>query len=91
MGDFVLTEREIAINIWMSTAGSFLSLILCSTVLGLAYYVWSRPKVRSTLNRVSFRLLLWTMAFEIVYDIAYMLVEFDVSPQAHLRLMVGGI
>lgn len=31
------------------------------------------------IDRVSFRLLLWSVAFEMVYDIAYIMVELDVS------------
>jgi hypothetical protein len=31
------------------------------------------------IDRVSFRLMLWSMAFEIIYDIDYIAVEIEVS------------
>jgi hypothetical protein len=65
------------------------SLALCAAVLGLAYYVWSQPNTRPMIDRISFRLLLWSVAFEMGYDIAYILVEMDVSSTlglSYLRL-----
>ncbi|KAI9638993.1 uncharacterized protein MKK02DRAFT_42023 [Dioszegia hungarica] len=77
MSDFVLSEHDIVVNIWISIGAASVSLVLCSIVLGLAYLVWSRPNTRPMIDRVSFRLLLWSVAFEMVYDIAYIMVELD--------------
>lgn len=39
------------------------------------------------IDRISFRLLLWSVAFEVVYDVAYILVEMDVSTPGFRELI----
>ena len=67
------------LNIWISTGASAASFVLCAAVLGAAAWVWSYPNFRMYLDRVSFRLLLWSMVFELAYDVAYIAVELYVS------------
>jgi hypothetical protein len=52
-----------------------LSLFIC---LGSAW-IYSVPSARHHLDRVSFRLLLWTMAIEIMYSGVYIYLYSDVS------------
>ncbi len=43
------------------------------------YGIYSKRRARHMIDRVSFRLMLWSMAFEIIYDIDYIAVEIEVS------------
>jgi hypothetical protein len=52
----------------------------CVLVLVLALWVWSVRSARGFLHRVSFRLLLWSMFFEIIYDVNYIAVVMSASP-----------
>lgn len=63
----------------MSIGAAVLSTFMCGAVLSLAYYVWTQPNTRPMIDRISFRLLLWSVAFEVVYDITYILTQLDVS------------
>ena len=78
------------LNIWISTGASAASFILCAAVLGAAGWVWSYPHFRMYLDRVSFRLLLWSMVFELAYDVAYIAVELYVSRPTNFGLMLVG-
>jgi hypothetical protein len=54
-------------------------MVLCLFILGASLWVWMTKQARSTLDRVSFRLLLWSLVFEVIYDIDYIVVEIYVS------------
>lgn len=49
-----------------------LSIVLALFILGSALYLRSRPDLRHTIDRVSFRLMLWSMIAEILFGINYL-------------------
>lgn len=53
---------------------------MCTFILGTSFWIYRKPQARHLLNRVSFRLLLWSMAFEAVYDVAYIANAVEVGP-----------
>lgn len=56
-------------------------MIMCIAVLAATYWIRRVRQARHIIDRVSFRLFLWSMAFEIIYDISYIAVEIEVSPK----------
>lgn len=62
------------LNVHISAIAAGVSIAACGIVLGLAAWVWSVPSARGILDRVSFRLLLWSLAWEVVYDVNYIAV-----------------
>ena len=48
-----------------------IALSLCTTFILASLYVYSVRSARNELDRVSFRLLLLTMVFELVYGLSY--------------------
>lgn len=65
-----------------------MSIGFCIVVLLLSLWVWSVRSARGFLDRVSFRLLLWSMFFEIVYDVNFIAVVLSASPVSGLRMPV---
>lgn len=55
----------------MSWVLSGLSILCSFFILGSAWYLHTRPHTRHCVDRISFRLLCWAMAVEIIYDIMY--------------------
>lgn len=64
----------------VSVISAAVSIGVCVLVLLLAAWVWSIRSARGFLDRVSFRLLLWSMFFEIIYDVNYIAVVESASP-----------
>ena len=70
---------------------------LCLFVLAAAAWIYSKPWARHTIDRVSFRLFLWSMLFELFYDYAFIAVGVEVGQlgsearaQAHEQSAVPG-
>ena len=97
-GGFVLTDdmanvslsevrlADLKANALASTILSGVSLLLCSLILVLAGWIYSCPSARHALDRLSFRLMLWTMVFEVGYDLCYILLDPPVSRQKCLDM-----
>jgi len=49
-----------------------ISILLALFILGAALYLRSRPDLRHTVDRVSFRLMLWSMVGEILFGVNYL-------------------
>jgi len=64
----------------VSVYSAGVSIGCCVLVLLLSLWVWSVRSARGFLDRVSFRLLLWSMFFEIIYDVNYIAVVMSASP-----------
>jgi hypothetical protein len=71
--------------VWISVGAAVASCLLCLFVLGGAAYIYSKPWARHAIDRVSFRLLLWSMIFEVFYDIAFIAVGVEVSGRVRWR------
>jgi len=61
------------------------SILACSSILLTSAWVYSVPSASNMLDRVSFRLLLHALCFEIIYDISYIVV---VAVSVVLRLQL---
>ncbi|KAI5829026.1 hypothetical protein EV122DRAFT_268998 [Schizophyllum commune] len=68
---FTLTDGEVLQMNHMSAGAAMGSFFLCSMILVVSGLVYRCPPARPALNRISFRLLLWTMVMELLYDISY--------------------
>lgn len=68
-----LTDEKL--NSVISTVASCVSLVMALFVLGSASVIYKHKSARHILDRVSFRLLLWSMGFEVVYNVAYITVR----------------
>ncbi|KAL1413822.1 hypothetical protein Q8F55_001606 [Vanrija albida] len=79
---FVLTADRIRANEIQSCVAAGCSIVACLTVIGLALWVHSVRSARNFLDRISFRLLIHALGFEILYDISYLVV---VAPGIHGR------
>ncbi|KAK4689569.1 hypothetical protein P7C73_g524, partial [Tremellales sp. Uapishka_1] len=75
---FELTAHDAAIANLSSVIGSGISLSMCTFVLAASLTIWSVKSARPTLDRLSFRLLLWSMVFEIAYDICFIYLGYGV-------------
>ncbi|TRM64485.1 hypothetical protein BD626DRAFT_253251 [Schizophyllum amplum] len=71
MPTFALTDGEVQKMNYMSAGSAMGSFFLCSMILVVSFMVYKCPPARPTLNRISFRLLIWTMVVELFYDVAY--------------------
>ena len=58
-----------------ATVLSIISVGFCLFVLLAAAWVYSVPEARHTIDRISFRLMVWSMVFGIGYDVCYFLAE----------------
>lgn len=66
------------LNVWISVGAAAGSCALCLFVLAAAGWIYSKPWARHTIDRVSFRLFLWSMLFEVFYDFAFIAVGVEV-------------
>ena len=64
---------------WISVSAAIVSCFLCLFILSAAAWIYTKPWARSSIDRVSFRLFLWSMLFEVLYDIAYVAVDVEVG------------
>jgi hypothetical protein len=64
----------------VSVIAAGVSIGCCLLVLAFSLWVWSVRSARGFLDRISFRLLLWSMFFEIIYGINYIAVVESASP-----------
>ncbi|WOO76394.1 uncharacterized protein LOC62_01G000018 [Vanrija pseudolonga] len=71
---FVLTAERIRTNEIQSCVAAGCSIVACLSVIGLALWVHSVRSARNFLDRISFRLLIHALGFEILYDISYLVV-----------------
>lgn len=62
-------------NQLVSVGAAAFSFVCCTAVLLSAAWVWTVPRARNFLDRVSFRLLLCCLFWEIIYDINYISVS----------------
>lgn len=62
-----------------SIAAALFSLLLCSFICLASFWIYRTPSARHHLDRVSFRIFLWSMGVEVVYDIVYIYIFYDVS------------
>ncbi|OCF30895.1 hypothetical protein I317_01605 [Kwoniella heveanensis CBS 569] len=62
-----------------SLAGAALSLFMCTFVMATTGWIWSHKSCRHLLDRVSFRLLLWSMFCEFWYAVLYLFLYADPS------------
>ncbi|KAK8853455.1 hypothetical protein IAR55_004162 [Kwoniella newhampshirensis] len=67
-----LTDHQVWIADVISCSGSIGSLIVCTFVILSAGWVWSHRSCRHIIDRVSFRLLLCNMFFEIWYSSTFL-------------------
>ena len=51
-----------------STVAGGISLGMSLFILISTAWIWTYPDARHYLDRISFRLLLWAVAFEVIYD-----------------------
>lgn len=63
-----------------SLVGSVISLALSLFICCASLWIYRTPSARRHLDRVSFRLFLWSMGVEVVYNAAYLYIFSDVSP-----------
>ncbi|KAK4687652.1 hypothetical protein P7C73_g2467, partial [Tremellales sp. Uapishka_1] len=78
---FEVTEYETVLVSKLSAVGAGVSLAMCLAVLLSSLWIWSKPHARPTLDRISFRLLLWSLGWEVVYDIAYIYLVLGIGPE----------
>ncbi|OCF44534.1 hypothetical protein I317_01606 [Kwoniella heveanensis CBS 569] len=71
---YEITEYDI--RYWNAMAGiaAGIALILALFVLGSALWIHQYKGARHVLDRISFRIVLWSMAWEIVYSVNYLIV-----------------
>lgn len=67
-----LTDSDLQTAYLASCIGAGVSIAMALYVLLAAAWVYRCPGARHTLDRISFRLMLWTMGFEIVYGVAFL-------------------
>ncbi|KAK8853456.1 hypothetical protein IAR55_004163 [Kwoniella newhampshirensis] len=79
----VSPDRILHINS-QTTRATTLSLGLALFILFSSSWICRYPSARSKIDRISFRLLLWSMAFEVVYDVSYIVC--NASPESVVRL-----
>lgn len=66
-----------------------MSMVLCLVVLALAGWIYRVKQARPNLRRVSFRLMLWTMGFQVGYNVFRELLLADVGCLSHDIRQVG--
>ncbi|KAL7422591.1 hypothetical protein Q5752_003239 [Cryptotrichosporon argae] len=59
----------------LTTALAGICMALCLAVVLVAWAAARVPAARPALNRVSFRLMLWTMVLEVAYNLSYILLD----------------
>ncbi|BEI92232.1 uncharacterized protein CcaverHIS019_0410520 [Cutaneotrichosporon cavernicola] len=77
---FELTRNKVRTNQLVSVGAAAVSLVCCLTILLTAAWVWTVRSARVFLDRVSFRLLLSCLVWEIVYDVNYISVVLAARP-----------
>jgi hypothetical protein len=63
------------LNVHISAIAAGISIGFVLVVLLVSLWVWSVPQARGYLQRLSFRLLLYSMVWETVYDVSYICVS----------------
>lgn len=63
------------LNVHISAIAAGISIGFVLMVLLVSLWVWSVPQARGYLQRLSFRLLLYSMVWETVYDVSYICVS----------------
>lgn len=58
---FELNMARVQLINWMSAGFSIASFLLCISILVASWFVFRCPAARPSLDRISFRLLMWTM------------------------------
>ncbi|WVF67370.1 hypothetical protein IAT40_002125 [Kwoniella sp. CBS 6097] len=86
---------EYEVRYWNAMGGipADIALVLAVFVLASALWIYQYKAARHALDRISFRIVLWSMAWEIVYSVNYLVVcgrpEF-VEWYAKTRACIGG-
>nr|XP_031860363.1 uncharacterized protein CI109_004251 [Kwoniella shandongensis]KAA5527435.1 hypothetical protein CI109_004251 [Kwoniella shandongensis] len=79
----VTPDKILSVNA-SSTRATIVSLVLALFILSSSLWIYSHHSARPKIDRISFKLLLWSMAFEVIYDVVYIVL--DASPSFVLRI-----
>ncbi|WVW86435.1 hypothetical protein I302_108483 [Kwoniella bestiolae CBS 10118] len=70
-----------------------ISMILSIFILGSSWWIYRHKSARRALDRISFRLLLWSMAWEVAYSVDYFIVCGNpsfVARYSHTKACIAG-
>ena len=73
VADPLRSSADIQIVGTVSTCLAGVAMFLALIVLGLSAWIYSVPSARSALDRISFRLMLYTMVVEVGFGIVFVL------------------
>ncbi|WVQ94966.1 hypothetical protein IAU59_002057 [Kwoniella sp. CBS 9459] len=71
---YEITKQDVRYWNAMGGIAAGVAMVLAVFVLGSALWIYQYKAARSTLDRISFRIVLWSMAWEVVYSINYLIV-----------------